>query len=142
MNTARQMMAAARRGHLPTVFSFIHVERMTPIPILTLNALATLLILAIKDFRLVLVYTSYIGNIVAFGSALSLVIMRFKRKDIVRPFKLPLIVPIMLIVFQFAALGEYKLRDLRVRKFTIGCLHKTSYISINTAFPPSKTMFG
>jgi len=104
MNTARQMMAAARRGHLPTVFSFIHVERMTPIPILTLNALATLLILAIKDFRLVLVYTSYIGNIVAFGSALSLVIMRFKRKDIVRPFKLPLIVPIMLIVFQFAAL--------------------------------------
>ena len=106
MNTARMMMAAARRGHLPTVFSFIHFRRMTPIPVLALNALATLLILAIKDFKLVLVYTSYIGNIVAFGSALSLVIMRFKRKDLVRPFKLPLIVPIMLILFQSAALGK------------------------------------
>ena len=106
MNTARMMMAAARKGHLPTVFSFIHVKRMTPIPVLALNALATLLILAIKDFKLVLVYTSYIGNIVAFGSALSLVVMRFRRKDIVRPFKLPLIVPIMLILFQSAALGE------------------------------------
>ena len=107
MNTARLMMAAARKGHLPVVFSFIHVSRMTPIPVLALNVLATLLILAIKDFKLVLVYTSYIGNIVAFGSALSLVIMRFKRKDMVRPFKLPLIVPLMLIVMQSAALGEY-----------------------------------
>ena len=106
MNTARMMMAAARRGHLPTVFSFIHVQRMTPIPVLTLNALATLLILTIEDFRLVLVYTAYIATIVAFGSTLSLVIMRFRRKDIVRPFKLPLIVPMMLILFQSAALGK------------------------------------
>ena len=35
--SARLMEAGAKEGHLPNLFGFIHVKRLTPIPALLLN---------------------------------------------------------------------------------------------------------
>jgi amino acid transporter len=55
-------------------------------------------------FSQILVYTSYASLAVSFSSVFALVLMRFTRKDLVRPFKLPLVVPLAYLAIALAFL--------------------------------------
>ncbi len=106
MSISRLTFAAARNGHLPGVFNFIHVTQMTPVPNLLINMSLTIAVIAYDDLKLILVYTGYAGAVINFAAVLSLVVMRFTRKELKRPFTLPLPVPIMYGAILIAMLSE------------------------------------
>ena len=99
MNTSRLGLAATRRHHLPEFLSLINVNLLTPIPVLMVNLVVSLLLLTSNDLYTLLLYTSYLGNLSSFISIVGLVWIKVRRKDeLVMPFQLPLAIPIFYVV--------------------------------------------
>ncbi len=94
---ARMLLSAAREGQLPYALSFIHRERRTPIPaVLVLFAMAVIwLLLPGTDIQGLIticslgIWTQY------FFSILSVIVMRVRKPDLKRPFKVWWINPIL-----------------------------------------------
>ena len=96
-SASRSLLSAAREGHLPLPLSYIHRERLTPVPaLLFLFALSALWILTFGS-QLVYLLTYYSVAIwVTYGAALfGVIVLRIRRPDLQRPDKVWLIYPIL-----------------------------------------------
>ncbi|XP_065562288.1 Y+L amino acid transporter 2-like isoform X1 [Artemia franciscana] len=93
--SARLMEAGAKEGHLPNLFGFIHVKRLTPIPALLLNALITIAMLIVSDVFVLINYLSFALWLTVAASIASLLFLRWKKPEIHRPIKVPIFLPIL-----------------------------------------------
>lgn len=93
MNTSRLHLAATRQRHLPRFLGLLHSKFSTPVPILIINLLISLALLCTNGIKDLLGYASYLSALAIALSIISLLIMRFKRPDLARPFRLPIAVP-------------------------------------------------
>lgn len=113
LNTAlftasRNLFALSRDGYMPKIFSSIHEKHKVPHIALLFSALITILFIATRMAEFVAFVSSF-GFILAFSLvALSLLILREKRKFLARPFKLPaytlftflgIVLPLILLPF-------------------------------------------
>ncbi|XP_075715931.1 cystine/glutamate transporter-like [Rhinoderma darwinii] len=93
--SSRMLFAASREGHWPKLFSMIHVRRHTPLPALLLMMPLVFLMIGIGDLYGLLNFYSFsrwlFMGLVTFG----LILHRRKYPDLPRPFKVPLIIPIV-----------------------------------------------
>ncbi|KAK5646596.1 hypothetical protein RI129_005060 [Pyrocoelia pectoralis] len=96
--SARLFLIGAQEGHLPRIFSLIHIRRMTPIPSLLFTCVASLLMLFVSDiFELI----NYFSQILWFSVAASIggmLWLRYKQPNLPRPIKVNLIIPILFII--------------------------------------------
>ncbi|KAG8541116.1 hypothetical protein GDO81_029688 [Engystomops pustulosus] len=93
--SSRMLFAASREGHWPNVFSMIHIRRLTPVPSLVFMIPLVFLLIGIGDLYGILNFYSFsrwlFMGLVTFGQILH----RWKYPDLPRPFKVPLIFPII-----------------------------------------------
>lgn len=89
---------AAREGHLPQVLSFIHVNRLTPFVSLLITTIIALLMLIPGDFDTLVNYFSFATWISYGGTVTGLLVLRVTHPEWERPFKVPIILPIIFLI--------------------------------------------
>uniref|UniRef100_A0A1W7RB56 b(0,+)-type amino acid transporter 1 n=1 Tax=Hadrurus spadix TaxID=141984 RepID=A0A1W7RB56_9SCOR len=96
--TGRLSFVAAREGHLVDVLSYIHVKRLTPLPALMFNGFITICMIAAGNIASLIDFFSFAAWFF-YGTAVSTVIvLRWTKKDVPRPYKVPLIIPIIVVI--------------------------------------------
>ncbi|KAL3048874.1 hypothetical protein OYC64_008372 [Pagothenia borchgrevinki] len=94
----RVCFVAAREGHLPDILAMAHVRRLTPSPALILTTVVSLLVLIPGDFQSIVNFFSFTAWFF-YGITLSgLVYLKIKKPELPRPYKVPIILPVLVII--------------------------------------------
>ncbi len=101
---ARSVLAATRERHLPRFFSLIQLDLKTPIPAHLSKLVLGLILLSTSGVYDLIHYTSYLGTMASALSQFTLIRYRISEPNWHRPFKLPLVFPIMFLLLQLALL--------------------------------------
>uniref|UniRef100_A0A8C5H8V8 Cystine/glutamate transporter n=1 Tax=Gouania willdenowi TaxID=441366 RepID=A0A8C5H8V8_GOUWI len=92
---SRMFFVASREGHLPEVFSMIHIRRHTPLAAVLILYPMTILLLFVGDIYSLLNFMSFLRWLFIGVVVLGLIYLRFKKPDLPRPFKVPLFIPVI-----------------------------------------------
>ncbi|XP_077435005.1 cystine/glutamate transporter isoform X1 [Vanacampus margaritifer] len=92
---SRSFLVASREGQLPEVYSMIHIRRNTPIAAVLLLYPLTILELFLGDIESLLNFMSFLRWLSIGVVVLGLIYLRYTRPDIPRPFKVPIIIPVV-----------------------------------------------
>ncbi|XP_075066485.1 cystine/glutamate transporter-like [Mixophyes fleayi] len=93
--SSRMLFAASREGHWPNLFSMIHIRRHTPLPALLLMLPLIFVMIGIGDLYGLLNFYSFSRWLFMGLVTIGLIIHRRKYPDLPRPFKVPLIIPLV-----------------------------------------------
>lgn len=98
---SRILVAGARQGQLFSALDTIHVNRLSPIPsVLTLGFISSFYLITTKILKLIhymiLVEASFAALAVS-----TVLVLRYKLPDLERPLKVPMIIPILYLLFSF-----------------------------------------
>jgi len=96
----RLTLAAARKGHMPSFFALINKKTLSPIPATTLTATLALLMLApsANDLSVLILLFSQAQWILYSASFLGVIVMRIRKPDLERPFKVFIGIPILVFI--------------------------------------------
>ncbi|XP_069484924.1 cystine/glutamate transporter-like [Ambystoma mexicanum] len=103
--SARMLFAASREGQWPQLFSMIHIRRHTPLPALILMMPLIFLMISIGDLYGLLNFYSFSRWLFMGLATLGLVIHRFRHPELPRPFKVPMIIPLVFTVMCLFIVG-------------------------------------
>ncbi|CAL8267516.1 unnamed protein product [Boreogadus saida] len=92
---SRMFYVASREGQLPEVLSMIHIRRHTPLAAVLTMYPMTLLQLFVGDIYSLLNFMSFLRWLFIGVAVLGLIYLRFTQPDLPRPFKVPLIIPVL-----------------------------------------------
>uniref|UniRef100_A0A8C5PD62 b(0,+)-type amino acid transporter 1 n=1 Tax=Leptobrachium leishanense TaxID=445787 RepID=A0A8C5PD62_9ANUR len=94
----RVCYVAAREGHLPDILSMAHVTRLTPSPALIFISFISLIMIIPSDFSSIVNLFSFTAWLF-YGITISgLLYMKIKKPDIPRPYKVPIVIPIVVLL--------------------------------------------
>ncbi|XP_063600211.1 b(0,+)-type amino acid transporter 1-like [Penaeus indicus] len=96
--SGRLCFVAAREGHMVDVLSYVHAKKLTPSPALLFNAFIALMMVIPSDIGSLIDFFSFTAWIFYGGAMLALIIMRRTMKDVPRPYKVPIIIPVIVLV--------------------------------------------
>lgn len=94
----RLCFAASREGHLLDILSYVHVRRLTPAPGLIFHSLIAGAMVCYGTIDSLIDFFSFTAWIFYGGSMLALIVMRYTKPNHPRPYKVPLIIPILVLV--------------------------------------------
>uniref|UniRef100_A0A8C6S675 b(0,+)-type amino acid transporter 1 n=1 Tax=Neogobius melanostomus TaxID=47308 RepID=A0A8C6S675_9GOBI len=94
----RVCFVAAREGHMPDILAMAHVHRLTPSPALIFTTFVSLLVLIPGDFQSIVNYFSFTAWFFYAITLSGLVYLKIKKPDLHRPYKVPIILPIIVII--------------------------------------------
>lgn len=94
----RLCYVASREGHLVDILSYVHVRRLTPSPALLFNSVVALAMIIPGDIEGLIDFFSFTAWIFYGAAMLALIVMRFTKKDAPRPYKVPIIIPIIVLI--------------------------------------------
>lgn len=94
---SRLCYVAGREGHVPRVFSFVHIEKMTPAAAVAFQGLLTLLYLLTGDIIALIEFASFLTWVFYGFAMLSLIIMRRTKPNASRPYAVPIVVPWLIL---------------------------------------------
>ncbi|CAL8300863.1 unnamed protein product [Arctogadus glacialis] len=92
---SRMFFVASREGQLPEVLSMIHIRRHTPLAAVLTMYPMTLLQLFVGDIYSLLNFMSFLRWLFIGVAVLGLIYLRFTQPDLPRPFKVPLVIPVL-----------------------------------------------
>ncbi|KAK0151581.1 b(0,+)-type amino acid transporter 1 [Merluccius polli] len=87
----RLTYVAGREGHMLKILSYISVRRYTPTPALIFNGLLAIIYSIPADIEILINYFSFAQWAFYGLTALALIVMRFTRKDLPRPVRIPIV---------------------------------------------------
>ncbi|XP_071823642.1 cystine/glutamate transporter-like isoform X2 [Apostichopus japonicus] len=93
--TARMFFVASREGQLPDILGMIHVNRKTPLPAAAFALPICFIMLISDDVFAMINYLSFSRWLFVATTVATVPYFRWKYPDIERPFKVPLILPIL-----------------------------------------------
>ncbi|KAL6420447.1 hypothetical protein ACFW04_014444 [Cataglyphis niger] len=104
----RLCFAASREGHLLDCLSYVHIRRFTPAPGLIFHSLVADALSQVIDFAGAMVLSGNIDSLIDFfsftawifygGAMLALLVMRRTRPNHPRPYKCPLLIPVLVLI--------------------------------------------
>ncbi|XP_069829229.1 b(0,+)-type amino acid transporter 1-like isoform X2 [Dendropsophus ebraccatus] len=94
----RVCYVAAREGHLPDALSMIHVKRLTPSPALLFTCIIAVIMIIPGDFSSIVNYLSFTIWVFYGLTIFGLICMKIKKPDIPRPYKVPIIIPVIVLI--------------------------------------------
>ncbi|XP_030622258.1 b(0,+)-type amino acid transporter 1 [Chanos chanos] len=94
----RLTYVAGREGHMVKILSYISPKYYTPSPALIFNGILGIIYILPADINTLINYFSFAQWIFYGLTALVLIVMRFTRKDLHRPVKVPLIIPALVVI--------------------------------------------
>ncbi|XP_003977475.1 b(0,+)-type amino acid transporter 1 [Takifugu rubripes] len=87
---------SSREGHMVQILSFISLKHCTPSPAIIFNGLLAICYIIPADIGILINYFSFAQWGFYGMSALALIVMRFTRKDLHRPVKVPIVLAFLL----------------------------------------------
>ncbi|XP_053472544.1 b(0,+)-type amino acid transporter 1 isoform X4 [Ictalurus furcatus] len=94
----RLTYVAGREGHMVKILSYISLKYYTPAPALIFNALLSVCYVIPADINSLINYFSFAQWAFYGLTALSLIVMRFTKKELHRPVKVPIVIPAVVVV--------------------------------------------
>ncbi|XP_059368785.1 b(0,+)-type amino acid transporter 1-like [Carassius carassius] len=94
----RLTYVAGREGHMARIMSFISVKRYTPSPALIFNGFLSIIYIMPADINTLINYFSFAQWVFYGLTCLALIVMRFTRKDLQRPVKVPIVIPVLVVI--------------------------------------------
>lgn len=91
--SGRLCFVGAREGQLPGIMAMISVNKHTPMPAILFTGTLSIIMLISDNIYSLINYLSFTQWLSVGGSIAGMVYLRFKRPDMPRPIKLPLIIP-------------------------------------------------
>lgn len=92
-SVSRLCFVAGREGHVPRVFSFVHVEKMTPAAAVIFQGILALICLLLGDIIALIEFASFLMWVFYGLAMISLIIMRRTKPDAPRPYTVPIVIP-------------------------------------------------
>ncbi|KAK1330337.1 hypothetical protein QTO34_010526 [Cnephaeus nilssonii] len=86
---------AGREGHMLKVLSYISVKRLTPAPAIIFYGIIATIYIIPGDINSLVNYFSFAAWMFYGLTVLGLIVMRFTRKDLERPIKVPIFIPVL-----------------------------------------------
>ncbi|XP_011629860.1 b(0,+)-type amino acid transporter 1-like [Pogonomyrmex barbatus] len=103
-SVSRLCFVAGREGHVPRVFSYVHIEKMTPAAAVVFQGILSLACLLLGDITALIEFASFLMWVFYGLAMVSLIIMRRTKADAPRPYTVPIVIPwIVLAVSIFLA---------------------------------------
>nr|CAD7588770.1 unnamed protein product [Timema genevievae] len=96
--SARLFLVGSQEGQLPSVFSYIHIRKFTPVPSLLFTCGMSLLMLCSSDVFVLINYFSQILWLSTAACIVALLYLRRSQPDIPRPIKVNLILPVTFLI--------------------------------------------
>ncbi|XP_076011933.1 b(0,+)-type amino acid transporter 1 [Genypterus blacodes] len=94
----RLAYVSGREGHMVKILSFISVKRCTPSPALIFNGMLAVVYTIPADINTLINYFSFAQWVFYGLTALALIVMRFTRKELHRPVKVPIVVAGLMVL--------------------------------------------
>lgn len=94
----RLCFAASREGHLLDILSYVHVRRLTPAPGLIFHSIIAGAMVLYGTIESLIDFFSFTAWIFYGGAMLALIVMRFTKPNHPRPYKVPIIIPVVVLV--------------------------------------------
>ncbi|XP_077568645.1 b(0,+)-type amino acid transporter 1-like isoform X2 [Stigmatopora nigra] len=94
----RLAYVSGRNGHMVKILSFISLRRLTPAPALMFNGFLAMLYIIPADINTLINYFSFSQWFFYGLTMLSLIVMRFTRKELKRPVKIPIIIAFIMVL--------------------------------------------
>ncbi|XP_016925586.1 b(0,+)-type amino acid transporter 1 isoform X1 [Drosophila suzukii] len=94
----RLCFAASREGHLLDILSYVHVRRLTPAPGLIFHSLIASAMVLHGTIDSLIDFFSFTAWIFYGGAMLALIVMRYTKPNHPRPYKVPIIIPVVVLV--------------------------------------------
>ncbi|XP_064159476.1 b(0,+)-type amino acid transporter 1 isoform X3 [Anguilla rostrata] len=98
-SAGRICFVAAREGHMPDILAMAHVHRLTPSPALIFTTALALVVLIPGDFQSIVSYFSFTAWIFYGTTVSGLLYLKIKKPELHRPYKVPIVIPILLLIF-------------------------------------------
>ncbi|XP_022339568.1 b(0,+)-type amino acid transporter 1-like isoform X2 [Crassostrea virginica] len=93
----RLTFVAAREGHLPQVLSYVHLKKFTPLPSLLVSTFLAGLMVLMGDIFALIDFFSFTAWMFYGSTMAALLVLRYTMKDVERPYKVPIILPISVL---------------------------------------------
>jgi L-type amino acid transporter 9 len=94
----RLCFAASREGHLLDILSYVHVRRLTPAPGLIFHSIIASAMVLYGTIDSLIDFFSFTAWIFYGGAMLALIVMRYTKPNYPRPYKVPIIIPVIVLV--------------------------------------------
>ncbi|XP_057218699.1 b(0,+)-type amino acid transporter 1-like [Triplophysa rosa] len=94
----RLTYVAGREGHMVRILSYISVKRYTPAPALMFNGILSIIYTIPADINTLINYFSFAQWVFYGLTCAALIVMRFTRKKLHRPVKIPIIIPVVVVI--------------------------------------------
>ncbi|XP_025115030.1 large neutral amino acids transporter small subunit 1-like [Pomacea canaliculata] len=96
--SGRLFFVGARQGHLPDLLAMISIRHLTPMPAMMFTGAMSILMLVSNNIFALINYLSFVQWLSVGTSVLGMVYLRFKKPDMPRPIKFPMVVPFTFLV--------------------------------------------
>ncbi|KAK3608058.1 hypothetical protein CHS0354_031046 [Potamilus streckersoni] len=94
----RIMYVASREGHLPEILSYVHVAQYTPLPSLLVSTLISATMVVSGDIFSLIDFFSFAAWMFYGATMVALLILRVTQKNRPRPYKVPILIPIIVLL--------------------------------------------
>ncbi|XP_071746334.1 b(0,+)-type amino acid transporter 1 [Lepeophtheirus salmonis] len=143
-STGRLMYSVGRNGHLPRILSFIHINNLTPSVSLIFSSMISVIMVLFLDIENLIDIFSF-AQWGIYGSAfLSCIVLRWKYRDVIRPFKVWIIIPIVMTFLTLYLLVVPIITDPRAEYLyvifclSIGLVYYGPFVWKNITIPGSE----
>ncbi|XP_053575003.1 cystine/glutamate transporter [Bombina bombina] len=103
--SSRMLFAASRENQWPPLFAMIHIRRHTPLPALILMTPLIILMISIGDLYGLLNFYSFSRWLFMGLVTLGLIIHSHRYPDLPRPFKVPMVIPLIFTIMSLFIVG-------------------------------------
>uniref|UniRef100_A0A6M2DWE8 Putative amino acid transporter n=1 Tax=Xenopsylla cheopis TaxID=163159 RepID=A0A6M2DWE8_XENCH len=101
MTSSRMCFVGARNGHMPAMLSHININKLTPTPSLVFLSALSLIMLCTTDVLVLITYCSIVESTFITLSVSSVLYLRWKKPEMLRPIKVSLWIPIVFVIICF-----------------------------------------
>ncbi|XP_061198388.1 b(0,+)-type amino acid transporter 1-like isoform X1 [Saccostrea echinata] len=136
--SGRLCFAAAREGHFPQVFSYISINRKTPLPSIILTAFIGACLIIPGDLSTLIDFFSFSAWISYGFTVLSLLVLRRTEPKTERPYRVPTIIAVFVVLTSFYLVMGPIIRSPRV-EFLYAALFIASGIFLYFPFVYNKS---
>ncbi|XP_068174478.1 b(0,+)-type amino acid transporter 1-like [Antennarius striatus] len=96
--SGRLAYVSAREGHMLQILSYISLRNYTPSPALMFNGFLAMCLIIPADIYSLINYINFAQWMFSGLTSLGLIVMRFTKKEVHRPFKVPIIIPALMVL--------------------------------------------
>ncbi|KAF6777889.1 hypothetical protein AHF37_03067 [Paragonimus kellicotti] len=136
LTASRVFFVASQEKQMPQLISFLHVDRLTPIPAVIFTCVVGLAYLLITDIYALITYLGFVQWLAIGATVFIVLLFRCTRRDVPRPVRAPLIFAVVyvsittfLVIFTFVGAPRESLMGVliiltAVPVYLFGCVWK------------------